>query len=221
LRTLPCRRSASARITQMPFVGLLTLIGPACRNLREAAPGANRRACINIPGAKGTFVFAAKLCLSSEHSHRRHLLGSGRPWFPPREGIPRCHLRWYAPARLPLFKVRRPAVIYRRRFRYRRWGKAGSKPVAIIATVDRGSLICGGSHRAVPKSRSPRSTERVFDQRVGLDGLALDRQNCDQERLQKSRLSPISGVRAYSSGAYSGEPTPQKALGAQLKPLGR
>jgi hypothetical protein len=29
------------------------------------------------------------------------------------------------------------AVVYRRRFRYRRRGKAGSKPVAILATVDR------------------------------------------------------------------------------------
>jgi hypothetical protein len=43
------------------------------------------------------------------------------------------------------FEVRRLAVIYRRRFRYRRRGKAGSKPVAIIATVDRGSLIAAGA----------------------------------------------------------------------------
>jgi hypothetical protein len=37
------------------------------------------------------------------------------------------------------------AVVYRRRFRYRRRGKAGSKPVAILATVDRGSLITAGA----------------------------------------------------------------------------
>ena len=78
-----------------------TLIGPACGNLREAAPEASRRACINIPGAKGTI--RANCGLSYEHSHRRRLLGSGRSLvFPPREGIPRCHLRWTAPARCRL-----------------------------------------------------------------------------------------------------------------------
>jgi hypothetical protein len=128
----------------MPFVGPLTLIGSALRNLREAAPEASRRACINIPGAKGTI--RANCGLSYEHSHRRRLLGSGRSLvFPPREGIPRCHLRWTAPARCRLLKCGALLSFIGGAFATGGGGKAGSKPVAIIATIDRGSLIAAGA----------------------------------------------------------------------------
>jgi hypothetical protein len=43
-------------------------------------------------------------------------------------------------------------------FARRRRGHGRSRPVAILATVDRDSFDCGGSHRADPQS-SPRSTE--------------------------------------------------------------
>ena len=52
-RATPTRRLAGVRGVSEQLARP-ALVGSACRNLREAAPGASRRACINIPGAKGT-----------------------------------------------------------------------------------------------------------------------------------------------------------------------
>jgi hypothetical protein len=155
-------------------------IGSACRNLREAAPGANQRACINIPGAKGTIC--AKQCLSYEHSHRRHLLGSGRPWFPqgrnPALSSPvertgtlpllRCGaLRSFIGGVLPA--TRSWPISTRRYFRDDR-----------LCFVD-----CSGSHRADPQSPAPTvDRTRWFDQRVGAEASALS------ISLSASRLIP-------------------------------
>jgi hypothetical protein len=65
--------------------------------------------------------------------------------FPPRVRNPALSSPVVRTGSFAAFKARRPAVVYRRRFRYRRRGKAGSKPVAIIATVDRRSLIAAGA----------------------------------------------------------------------------
>jgi hypothetical protein len=95
------------------------------------------------------------------------------------------------------FGVRRSAVIYRRCSRYRRRGKAGSKPVAILATVDRGSLIAAG---ATEQSRNrgahdrPNAVRSACGLRRGACVLSakLRYRTCFQASVSALQLTPLS-----------------------------
>jgi hypothetical protein len=77
-----------------------------------------------------------------------------------------------------------------RRLRYRRRGKGWIKTRRYYREGRSWFVDCGGSHRAVPKSQTQTIDRTRVRSRVGFDGLALDSQNCDKERLQKLRQKP-------------------------------
>jgi hypothetical protein len=119
--------SASARIARLPFEGPFTAEAPGCAGASaETAPGANRRACIYIPGAKGTMC--ANVWPGCGHSRRRRLPGSGASEIAPRKVPPRCHLRWKSPATMEPRLHRRGKGLYRRR---RCGTKAPTRPASL------------------------------------------------------------------------------------------
>jgi hypothetical protein len=123
------------------------------------------------PRCKGYFCFfAAKLCLSSEHSHRRHLLGSGRSLVSAKGKESRAVISGGTHRLVCRFLSAAACCRLSAALSLPAAGKGGIKTRRYYRDGRSWFVDCGGSHRAGPQSRSARPTEHGGSiQRVGAE----------------------------------------------------